>query len=142
MARLVDTILRALLTAGHSLLRRRRRRRPGVHAVALTPERRIVLVRLRYARGWRLPGGGLEAGEDLRTAVLRELAEEIGMTSHGTVRAALTEPDPVLIVEDVRYRPRRWSWEVEEVMEAASDRLPDDLSPVAAEWLEAVRDKL
>ena len=56
MARLVDTTLRTVLTAAFGLVKRRARRRRGVHAVALTPERRIVLVRLRYAPGWRLPG--------------------------------------------------------------------------------------
>lgn len=30
------------------------------------------------AGGWQLPQGGVDAGEDLRAAVLRELAEEIG----------------------------------------------------------------
>ena len=30
------------------------------------------------AGGWQLPQGGVDDGEDLRTAVLRELAEEIG----------------------------------------------------------------
>jgi len=32
----------------------------GAHAVALTPARKIVLLRLWYAPGWRLPGGGNE----------------------------------------------------------------------------------
>ena len=30
------------------------------------------------AGGWQLPQGGIDAGEDPRVAVLRELAEEIG----------------------------------------------------------------
>ena len=63
----------------------RRPRTFGAHAFALTTERQVVLVKLRYAPGWRLPGGGREAGEDPRAAVLRELREEIGMTSHGRV---------------------------------------------------------
>src|SRR3954470_455052 len=83
MARLIDPLVRALLTAGYALVKRRTRARPGVHAVALTPEGRIVLVKLRYAPGWRLPGGGMQAREDPREAVLRELREEIGMTSCG-----------------------------------------------------------
>ena len=35
----------------------------GAHAVALTPERKLILVKLRYAYGWRPPGGGRSAGE-------------------------------------------------------------------------------
>jgi len=139
MRRLIDRLLRVVLTAGYPLLRRRAQGRPGVHAVALTPGRRIILVRLRYAPGWRLPGGGRDPQEKVQAAVLRELREEIGMTSHGAVHPGLSGRDPVLIVEDVRYVPRRWSWEVEDILEAPPDGLPDDLSPVTAKWLAAVR---
>src|SRR3954453_12448454 len=118
-------MLRFALTAAHQLLRFgwfvRRPRTFGAHALALTPERRIVLVKLRYAPGWRLPGGGHGPDEDPRDAVLRELREEIGLTSHGKVRLAAELEEladfkrdlaSVLVVENVRYTPR-WSWEVE-----------------------------
>src|SRR6476661_1878728 len=136
----------------HSVLRVhwlvRRPRTFGAHALALTPERRIVLVKLRYAAGWRLPGGGHGEDEDPRDAVLRELREEIGMTGHGRVRLATQlEERPsfkrdlasLLIVEDVVYTPRRWSLEVEQVMEAPLDALPPDLAPSAGVWIEAIR---
>lgn len=155
MTTAVDRLLRPPLRLMHQLLKLnwfvRRPRTYGAHALALTPERRIVLVKLRYAPGWRLPGGGRAAKEDPREAVLRELREEIGMTSHGEVRlAAELEEQPdfkrdlaaLLIVEDVRYRPPRWSWEVEDICEAAPDDMPPDLSPRAARWLEALRDKV
>ena len=127
MASLIDRMLRITLTATYPLLRRRARQRPGVHAIALTPERLMILVRLRYAPGWRLPGGGRGPEEGIDEAVLRELREEIGMTSHGTVRPSLTGSDPVMIVEDVHYRRPRWSWEVEDILEAPLDALPSDL---------------
>jgi hypothetical protein len=82
--------------------------------------------------------------------VLRELREEIGLVSHGDVRLAVEleeSPDfkrdlaSLLVVRDVRYRPR-WSWEVERVVEASLDALPSDLSPRAATWLATMRDKL
>jgi 8-oxo-dGTP pyrophosphatase MutT (NUDIX family) len=152
---LVDTLLRSLLIAGYQLLRTgwflRRPRTFGAHAVALTPERKLILVKLRYAAGWRLPGGGRNFDENPRDAVLRELREEIGMTSHGKVRlAGELEQDvnfkrdlaSVLVVDDVRYRPHRWSWEVEAVVEAELDRLPDDMAPIALEWINAIRDRL
>jgi hypothetical protein len=47
----------------------------------------------------------------------------------------------LLIVEDVRYAPR-WSWEVERIIEAPLDQLPDDIAPIAREWIAAVRDRL
>ena len=135
----IDRMLRIVLTSGFALVKRRVRRRRGVHALALTPEGRIILVKLRYAPGWRLPGGGLHAGESLECAAIRELREEIGMTSYEAVRQGLGNPDPLLIVEEVEYRAPRWSWEVEAVMEAPLDSLPDDMAYVAARWIKAVR---
>src|SRR5215207_7427381 len=126
--RVVNAILRLVAMALHSLLKLnwfvRRPRTFGAHAVALTPDGKVILVRLRYAPGWRLPGGGRAEDEDPRDAVLRELREEIGMTAHGPVTlAAELEKRPdfkrdlasLLIVREVRYRPRRWSWEVDAI---------------------------
>jgi hypothetical protein len=48
----------------------------------------------------------------------------------------------VVIIDDVIYRPRNWSWEVERVCEAALDELPPDLSPVMARWIAAARRQL
>jgi 8-oxo-dGTP pyrophosphatase MutT (NUDIX family) len=147
--------MRPLFTAAHKLLKLgwfvRRPRTFGAHAVAFTPERKIILVKLRYARGWRLPGGGRSKHEDPRDAVLRELREEIGMTSHGRVRSACDLEEStdfkrdlasLLVVEDVRYQPPRWSWEVEGIIERSIDDLPHGLAPIAAGWISAVRAKL
>jgi 8-oxo-dGTP pyrophosphatase MutT (NUDIX family) len=151
----VDRPLRLLLTAAHSLLRVnwlvRRPRTFGAHAFAMTPLRKVVLVKLRYAPGWRLPGGGRSENEDPRDAVLRELREEIGLISHGRLRIAAEMEQQsdfrrdlasVLIVEDVRYRPSRWSWEVEAIMEAPIDDLPADLAPIARAWIAGVQHRL
>lgn len=152
---MTDKALRALLGALYRLLKLgwfvRRPRTFGAHALAFTPQGRIVLVKLRYAPGWRLPGGGRGPGEDPRTAVLRELREEIGMTAHGEVTLACELEEPtdykrdlaaLLIVRDVIYQPRRWSWEVEDVMEAALTDLPADLSLRMAGWLDALKHSL
>jgi len=152
---LTDRILRVALRSAHRLLKLgwflRRPRTFGAHALALTPEGKIILVRLRYAPGWRLPGGGRNEREDPRDAVLRELREEIGMTSHGEVRLACELEEAtdfkrdlasLLVVRDVRYAPRKWSWEVEQIMEAALDALPAELSPRMADWIDAVKSRI
>jgi 8-oxo-dGTP pyrophosphatase MutT (NUDIX family) len=150
-----NAFLRLVITAAHGLLKLvwfiRRPRTFGAHALALTPEGKAILVRLRYAPGWRLPGGGRAEDEDPRDAVLRELREEIGMTGHGEVQlAAELEERPdfkhdlasLLVVRDVRYRPHRWSWEIEAITEVPLDALPGNLSPRASEWLEALKGKV
>ncbi|MGZ8348541.1 MAG: NUDIX domain-containing protein [Allosphingosinicella sp.] len=115
----------------------------GVHAFAITPRRTLVIVRLRYAPGWRLPGGGRQPDEDPRDAVLRECREEIGMHAHGAVQLVSEldeEPDfkrdtvALFIVRGVEYRPR-WSLEVEAVREIGLDQLPKDLSERTRRWL-------
>jgi len=56
--------------------------RPAVRAVVLTPDDGVLLVRFEFPGGtrWALPGGGLEPGEDHRSALIRELSEELGLT--------------------------------------------------------------
>jgi 8-oxo-dGTP diphosphatase len=55
-------------------------RRPviGIAAAARTRDGRWVLIRRGDTGGWALPGGTLEWGETLRSALERELAEETG----------------------------------------------------------------
>jgi 8-oxo-dGTP pyrophosphatase MutT (NUDIX family) len=148
---LADPALRAVLTALQAVRRGfwfiRRPKTFGAHAIALTPERKVVLVKLRYAPGWRVPGGGRRQDEDPVEAALRELREEIGMTAHGNARLASDFEELVdfkhdkaslVLVRDVHYRPR-WSLEVEQVREARVDAMPDDLAETSKRWIEAVR---
>jgi putative (di)nucleoside polyphosphate hydrolase len=68
------------------------------------------------AGGWQLPQGGIDAGEDPHTAVLRELAEEIG-----TGKAEIIGEHPEWLTYDLpahligialrgRYRGQRQRW--------------------------------
>jgi 8-oxo-dGTP pyrophosphatase MutT (NUDIX family) len=134
--KLIDLLLRPFAKFAVRMLRQTDggERPRGAHAIAVTKEGRVILVKLRYASGWRLPGGGRSSEETLEQAVLRELHEEVGMTAHGR-RRPVPGLGSVLLVEDVIYRPRRWSWEVEQVIAADPRALPSGLSPRAAEWI-------
>lgn len=144
-------IMRVLLTSIQKLRKLswfvHRPRTFGAHAVALTAAGQIVLVKLRYATGWRLPGGGRRKDETPEDAVVRELQEEIGMTAWGDIQRACDLEEAtdfkrdlasVLVVRDVEYQRPRWSWEVEDVLECNIDDLPADVSPQTAKWLRAV----
>jgi 8-oxo-dGTP pyrophosphatase MutT (NUDIX family) len=153
--RMLNSIVRAASTLVHRAMSVawfvRRPKTFGAHAIALTPERRLILVKLRYAPGWRMPGGGRAADESAVDAALRELHEEIGMISHGSVEPVCDLEEQVdfrrdtcslIIVRDVEFRPKRWSWEVEAVCDAPLDDLPADLAAPARRWLRAVEDRL
>jgi len=67
--------------------------RPNVGAVLFNAAGLILIARRAdmlnaegAPGGWQLPQGGVDAGEDLRVAVLRELEEEIGTAKAETKR--------------------------------------------------------
>lgn len=66
---------------------------PAVSVALVDPLRRRVLLGRRtaapYERWWAFPGGKLAAGEDVRAAAARELAEETGITLPAALRPRL-----------------------------------------------------
>ncbi|WP_372616689.1 RNA pyrophosphohydrolase [Falsiroseomonas sp.] len=95
------------------------------------------------AGGWQLPQGGVDPGEDLRIAVLRELAEEIG-----TDKAEIIEEHPDWLSYDFppelaaggfriaqRYRGQRQRWFALRFLGTDADiRLDADAHPEFDAW--------
>jgi 8-oxo-dGTP pyrophosphatase MutT (NUDIX family) len=113
----------------------------GASAFCFTPQGRLILVWSTYERGWNLPCGGLNAHEDPARAILRELQEEIGITTHGTIIPlgelhhrphGKRDNEAMFHIADVTYRPKR-SLEIERIGEFEPEALPVNISTELAE---------
>ena len=51
----------------------------GTRTVVINAAGEILLVRHTYVPGWLLPGGGVERGETIQEAAVREIREEAGV---------------------------------------------------------------
>ncbi|HWZ93122.1 MAG TPA: NUDIX hydrolase [Polyangiaceae bacterium] len=124
-------------------------RRPvvGIAALARTPDGRYVLIRRSDSGEWAMPGGTLEWGETLRTAIERELLEEAGtrLVSLGEVIGVYSRPDrdprfhAVTIVVEATVAPPSHApdnpLEILEVRAFAEADLPSSLSHGMTEML-------
>ncbi len=122
--------------------------RPNVGAVLFNRDGKVFVARRAdlpnaegMAGGWQLPQGGIDANEDPRAAVLRELEEEIG-----TSRARIIGEHPGWLTYDLppelvgvalggRYRGQRQRWFALRFLGKDSDiRLDLDPHPEFDAW--------
>jgi 8-oxo-dGTP pyrophosphatase MutT (NUDIX family) len=128
-----------------------RLRRPvtlGVRVLCRDAEGRVLLVRHGYAKGWHLPGGGVEPGETALEAGLRELAEEGGVEAADAkligfyANHANFPNDHIALYAADAWRPcaPRSGHEIAERNWFARDALPDGVTPGTVRRLAEVFD--
>jgi 8-oxo-dGTP diphosphatase len=128
-------------------------RRPvvGIAAAARTEDGRWLLIRRADTGTWALPGGTLEWGETLRTALARELDEEAGVMKAEIDRVigVYSRPDrdprfhAATVVVRVRIEPPEKPplnpLEIREARLFREDELPADLAMGMNDFLAAAR---
>lgn len=117
----------------------------GVRAILLDRDGRTALVRHTYADQWYLPGGGVKKGESIDAALIRELAEEVGITDAtiervlGVYHSCREGKDDHIVIFVAHAGPDASATlhrtDLAEIAEAgwfAPDTLPASLSPATA----------
>jgi ADP-ribose pyrophosphatase YjhB (NUDIX family) len=78
---------------------------PSVTAIVTDPERRILMVHKTDNDLWALPGGGMDIGESIADAVVREVKEETGIDVEVTgIVGIYTNPRHVMAYDDGEVR--------------------------------------
>jgi 8-oxo-dGTP pyrophosphatase MutT (NUDIX family) len=107
----------------------------GVHAIAVTGERQVVMVRQFRAGSGRdsfeTPGGLLEPGEDPRAAGARELLEETGYAGDLAEVLGTVWPNPALLTMKITTIVIRNARRIAAPQPDPSEELTVELVPVA-----------
>jgi 8-oxo-dGTP pyrophosphatase MutT (NUDIX family) len=133
LRRTLEPVIRRLL---HFYWRWSRPATLGARAMVIDGKDRVFLVQHSYVEGWHLPGGGVETGESLHEALMRELAEEgnIRLTApprlHGAYfnrRVSRRDHVALFVVRDfVQDAPPRPNHEIIAHGFFARDAVPED----------------
>jgi ADP-ribose pyrophosphatase YjhB (NUDIX family) len=122
----------------------------GVRGLVLDADDRVLLVRHTYVPGFYLPGGGVESGETMLQALMRELEEEGGVhvlgapTLHGLYLNRRVSPRDHVALYVVRHfrceGPRAPDHEIAEAGFFHLDALPPDATPATRARIAEVLD--
>ena len=110
----------------------------GVRVAVFDSAGAVMLVKHSYAPGWILPGGGVEKGEQLMTAAIREIHEEAGLIAEGPLvfhgifsNETIFAGDFVCCYVLRQFKRESWSpnFEISNAEFFTLDHLPADITP-------------
>ncbi len=133
-------IKQTLFKAAHRLVmqplwRQMRGMTLGTRTLVIRPSGEVLLVRHTYAPGWLLPGGGVERGETLQDAAVREVREEAGIEAEGEMllhgvflneRQFPGDHVACFVLRQFRETPFTGNLEIAEARFFVPDQLPAD----------------
>jgi ADP-ribose pyrophosphatase YjhB (NUDIX family) len=118
----------------------------GVRGAVFNAAGEVLLVEHTYMHGWHLPGGGVERGEAVETALARELVEEAGVRVLGAptlvavhASSGLWRGDHTLLfrVDAWEACPATSRGEIHQLAWALPTHLPEATTPMTRRRIEA-----
>ena len=109
----------------------------GVRVAVFDLAGAVMLVKHTYAAGWILPGGGVEKGEQLIAAAIREIHEEAGLIAEGPLtlhgifsNETVFSGDFVCCYVLRQFRREAWvpNFEISDASFFALNQLPTDIT--------------
>jgi len=121
----------------------------GARIAAFDDQGRVLLVRHGYVPGWHFPGGGVDPGESVEEAAVRELREEANVEVadrpallgvYFNRGASRRDHVVVYVARGVRQtKPRAADWEIAAAEFFATTALPKDVSAAVVERLREIQ---
>ncbi len=90
--------------------------RVSLKAIIRNDKGQVLVVKETARSWWDLPGGGMDHDEDIKTALARELYEEVGLTGEFRHR--------IVAVEDPHFLPHARMYQMRLIFEVIPETLP------------------
>jgi len=90
--------------------------RVSIKGLIRNSDGQVLVVKESGRAWWDLPGGGMDHGEDVESALAREMHEEVGLTGNFTYK--------IITVDDPRFLIHANVWQLRLIFEVLPETLP------------------